>query len=563
MYLGSWKIDDVLTFTVNTTRFDTGVATDADAVPAYRIYENETGTAIVTGNMALLDSASTAGFYSEAVTLSAANGFEKGKCYNIYISAAVNSVTGTTSRNFQLEAEVDANIVSDKTGYALSAAGVDAVWDEAMSGHTTSGTYGQRLLAIRQATAVAGAAGTITLDASASATDDFYNNQVILVTSGTGAIQARAISDYVGSTKVATIVPNWVTTPSSDSVFAILPSGALAVATAAEIADAVWDETTSGHTTVATYGQRLQSIRTGTAQAGAAGTITLDSGASAVDDFYDGLILITAGTGAGQSRAITNYVGSTKLASVSPNWATTPGATSVFVVLPGASLPVATSAEVANEVWEASAAAHTTAGSTGEALDNASSAGDPWSTLIPASYTAGQAGYIIGNNINAPIATVDTVVDAIKLKTDALPSDPADASVVAGLIAALETKVDTIDGIVDSILVDTGTTLDDMVDDLETRLSAALTTKLNAHSAAVLVTVIDAGSSTTAVVLKTVEGAVPSATNDLYNGRVIYYTSGALNGQAVEITDYVGATKVATTTASTSAPAEDVTAIIA
>lgn len=111
-YYGSWKIDDALTFCANTHRFDTGAATDADAVPDYRVYENETSTPILTGSMALLDSANTAGFYSEAITLSAANGFEKGKCYSIYITATVNSVTATTHHNFQIEAAVDANTLS-------------------------------------------------------------------------------------------------------------------------------------------------------------------------------------------------------------------------------------------------------------------------------------------------------------------------------------------------------------------------------------------------------------------------------------------------------------------
>src|SRR3990167_9415635 len=108
-YYGSWKIDDLLTFYANTTKFDTGVATDADAVATYRIYEDETATPILTGSMALLDSVNTAGFYSEQITLSAANGFEKGKSYAIYIAATVNSVAGASHHNFQIEAEVDAN----------------------------------------------------------------------------------------------------------------------------------------------------------------------------------------------------------------------------------------------------------------------------------------------------------------------------------------------------------------------------------------------------------------------------------------------------------------------
>jgi len=119
-YLGSFKIDDYLTFPANTHDPDTGVATDADAVPAYRIYEDETGTPIVTGDMAKLDDANTTGFYTERLQLTAASGFEKGKCYTIYIQATVDSDVGTMSHTFQIEAEVDANVVSDKTGYGLA-----------------------------------------------------------------------------------------------------------------------------------------------------------------------------------------------------------------------------------------------------------------------------------------------------------------------------------------------------------------------------------------------------------------------------------------------------------
>lgn len=104
MYLGTWEIDDLLTFTVTTHTFATGALTDADGNPAYRVYEDETGTAILTGSMAKLDDANTTGHYSEQITLSAANGFEVGKSYSIYITAAVAGVTGGTTRGFQVEA---------------------------------------------------------------------------------------------------------------------------------------------------------------------------------------------------------------------------------------------------------------------------------------------------------------------------------------------------------------------------------------------------------------------------------------------------------------------------
>lgn len=75
--------------------------------------------------------------------------------------------------------------------------------------------------------------------------------------------------------------------------------------------------------------------RTGTAQAGAAGSITLDAGASATDDYYKGaLIAIISGTGAGQApRVCTGYTGASKVATVGRNWTTAPDNTSVFVVL--------------------------------------------------------------------------------------------------------------------------------------------------------------------------------------------------------------------------------------
>jgi hypothetical protein len=73
---------------------------------------------------------------------------------------------------------------------------------------------------------------------------------------------------------------------------------------------------------------------TGTAQAGASSTITLRSGAVATDDYYTGsAVAITGGTGAGQVRKITGYVGSTKVATVDAAWVTNPDNTSTYQVL--------------------------------------------------------------------------------------------------------------------------------------------------------------------------------------------------------------------------------------
>lgn len=72
----------------------------------------------------------------------------------------------------------------------------------------------------------------------------------------------------------------------------------------------------------------------GTAQAGGAATITLAAAASAVDDAYNGReVHIISGTGVGQYRTISDYVGATKVATVSVAWSTQPDNTSVYKVL--------------------------------------------------------------------------------------------------------------------------------------------------------------------------------------------------------------------------------------
>lgn len=219
-----------------------------------------------------------------------------------------------------------------------------AVWDKATASHVTSGSFGQILGGIRSGTAQAGAATTITLDASASAVDDFYNNDLIYITGGTGVGQARFVTDYVGATKVATVA-TWVTNPDATSVFVIIPFGAIPGATAptaAEVADAVWDEAMSGHVAAGSYGLAVQPIRANVAQAGAAGTITLDASASATDDLYNGCwIALVNDTGAGQARLITDYVGSTKVATISPNWVTNPASGTEFVIVPAARVDLA------------------------------------------------------------------------------------------------------------------------------------------------------------------------------------------------------------------------------
>lgn len=141
-------------------------------------------------------------------------------------------------------------------------------------------------------TAQAGAAGSITLQSGASATDDTYNGQVVYISSGTGAGQSRAIEDYTGSSKVATVISNWATAPDNTSVYEIYPDDITEITsapTASQIADAVWDENTAGHTTSGTFGEQVKNdidailVDTGTTLDGKIDTIDTNVDAILVD----------------------------------------------------------------------------------------------------------------------------------------------------------------------------------------------------------------------------------------------------------------------------------------
>ena len=205
---------------------------------------------------------------------------------------------------------------------------------------------------LRSGTAQAGGASTITLDAGASAVNNFYDAATIFIRSGTGAGQTNTIVSYVGSTKVATVGVAWATVPDATSVFTIAAFGPVTATVSGLVTANVtqWNGTpvaspaTAGipDINVKNWGNGAVAgaippdvifLHSGTAQAGGASSITLDAGAAAVNSFYNtATIFIRGGTGAGQTNSITNYVGSTKVATVGVAWGTVPDNTSVFTI---------------------------------------------------------------------------------------------------------------------------------------------------------------------------------------------------------------------------------------
>jgi hypothetical protein len=93
------------------------------------------------------------------------------------------------------------------------------------------------------------------------------------------------------------------------------------------------------NTLMTLYPRVLPILESGTAQAGASGTITLTSGAAAYD-LSGCIVRTTGGTGGGgtggannQARVITAYNTSTKVATIEPNWETTPSSDTTYDIL--------------------------------------------------------------------------------------------------------------------------------------------------------------------------------------------------------------------------------------
>lgn len=97
-------LEESLDFSIVTHDPNTANIADASALPSYRVYEAQVGTALLTGTMAKLDDDNTTGCYSASIDCTAANGFEVGKNYTIYITATVAGVTGGVTYGFTCHA---------------------------------------------------------------------------------------------------------------------------------------------------------------------------------------------------------------------------------------------------------------------------------------------------------------------------------------------------------------------------------------------------------------------------------------------------------------------------
>lgn len=354
MYIGSWKLEDLITFYANTRNFSSGNAQDADAVPSYHVYEDETGTPLITGTMALLNGNNTIGFYSEQITIASASGFEKGKSYSIYLQAVVAGVTGTAIRTFQIEAEVDANRINwanvdnPNTSVLLSGTFVRGLINPVNT--QVTGTVNANLVQIDG------------LDTNGNNATLYLKQLNILNTTGDGIT-------------IATQGGRGVFVDAQDYP-------ALELKSSADMALLI--------ESIESYGVEIVSADVGLLiQSDTQDAIK----AHVLGGNGNGINLIGAGTG--KSIKASQGIQGDLFGNLYGNVTGTSGiSTGSFINA------------IADQVWDEQLGGHLVTGSAGRRLNDAASTGsDPWATSIPASYTPGQAGYILGTNLNDTVSS--------------------------------------------------------------------------------------------------------------------------------------------------------------
>jgi hypothetical protein len=184
----------------------------------------------------------------------------------------------------------------------------------------------------------------------------------------------------------------------------------------------------SGYTLTAAERDNILKAASGTADAGGTTTTIVDAERTeaATDHWKDSVVAMTGGALAGQMRRVSAFAPATDTITVDTAFTAAPAAGDTYLILRSAMQQAgsgSTPAAIADAVWDEAVADHLAAGSTGNKLNSAASAGDPWGTALPGSYASGSAGQIVGSRIptktdligtgagtvNAPVAVDGTV----------------------------------------------------------------------------------------------------------------------------------------------------------
>ena len=215
--------------------------------------------------------------------------------------------------------------------------------------------------------------------------------------------------------------------------------------------------------------------------------------------------------------------------------------------------------EISDAVWDEAVSGHVIAGSFG-ATDAA---------------VLADTNELQGDWTNA--GRLDTILDELTVNVDAIEADTQDIQTqvgtagagltninlpnqtmditgsLSGSVGSVTGAVGSVTGAVGSVTGNVGGSVADL---LAISGSTAAADNLEASAETIIVDTVGASFSETTTAFQGGGTATLSAVDDFYNGRIVIFTSGALQNQASDITDYTGATKVFTVTALTSAASD-------
>lgn len=435
-----------------------------------------------------------------------------------------------------------------------AAAAATGVWQDTTSGDfTVASSIGKSLYT--SGNAPGAASGLLIAGSNAQTTfasGSHFIGTVDTVTTVTNQLTAAAIATGVwqdataGDFTVASSIGNSLYTgnhaPGAASGLALVGSN---MGTVTSVTGAV-GSVTAAVTLSAGDSPVMQS---GTATAGGASTITIQT-ALGHDSLPVGcLVKITGGTGADQCRVITGYVDSTQVVTVDRAWTTNPNNTSVYSILYNDAPALSSGLKVSEVVLCDTITTYT--GDTPQTGDSFARLGAP-----------------AGASIAADLAEIEAETDGIA----AIPTTPLLAANVPANFSALLISAGGHISNVDTLTTYTGNTV--QTGDSYARLGVPAGASVSADIAEIegetdtLLAGVNAtqigGNSTAATNLANAYGAIEtgtaqgggastitlrpgaSGTDNFYANQAVFILSGTGGGQTNKIQSYVGATKVAT-----------------
>ena len=463
-HLGDYDLSTVIYGKFTTFRPSTGAAFTLGGTPALSVYKDNSNTQSTTGVTLTADFDSLTGLNHFAIDTSADGTFySAGSNFDIVITTGTVdsvSVVGSVVASFSIRKTSALKPTTAGRTLDVSATGEAGLdWANIGSPTTAVNLSGTNIDVDQVVASVSGAVGSVTGDVGGNVTGSV----------GTvNALAANVITAAATATDFTTEIQAGLATSADLSTVA----GYLDTEIAAILAD------TNELQTDWANGGRLDLILDARAS---------QASVDVIDGIVDSILVDTAEIGAA-GAGLTAVASAANLATLAGYVDTEVAAIKVttdkldetlvassdgFIFTAaalqdaptGGSAPSA--ATIAAAVWEEPIASHSgTSGSTAEALAAAGASGDPWITALPGAYMAGQAGYIIGTNLNATVSS-----RASQTSVDDLPTN-------AELATALGTSDDAVLAVLGtpagaSLAADVAAVQAD-TNDLQTRVPAAL-----------------------------------------------------------------------------------------